>query len=189
MNYDAIAETVRNTKLEYMRTGVWHEGECAELIKLTRSIPLYLCFQRGIPENDIDDIIQTAYQEVFARLPNLADDRSFPRYLYVISLNLCRHFWKKSMRSGTSVNLDDCAIGEIEADYVDRLESRHLCREDLRDAIGKLSESYREVICLYYFGGFTTGEIAKMQNSCINTVTSKLGRARRMLRDIMEETS
>ncbi len=187
MNYDLIADIVGKIKLEYLRTGAWHEQSCIELIDLTRKIPLFVCFQRGIPQDEIEDLVQSAFQEGFNRLASLTDHRSFPRYLYIIALNLCRQYWKKRCRTGNAISIDEYIPIEANADGADLIESRQIDREDLRDAIDRLADGYRDVICLYYFGGFSSTEIATMTHSCVNTVTSKLGRARRMLRRLMEE--
>ena len=50
----------------------------------------------------------------------------------------------------------------------------------------KLPFRYREVIVLYYYEEYGTGEIAKMLHTSVNTVKSRLRRGREKLAAIMK---
>lgn len=58
--------------------------------------------------------------------------------------------------------------------------------EQLVVALRKLSFRYREVIVLYYYEEYGTGEIAKMLHTSVNTVKSRLRRGREKLAAIMK---
>ena len=58
--------------------------------------------------------------------------------------------------------------------------------EQLVVALRKLPFRYREVIVLYYYEEYGTGEIAKMLHTSVNTVKSRLRRGREKLAAIMK---
>ena len=58
--------------------------------------------------------------------------------------------------------------------------------EQLVEALRKLPFRYREVIVLYYYEEYGTGEIAKMLHTSVNTVISRLRRGREKLAAIMK---
>ena len=55
------------------------------------------------------------------------------------------------------------------------------------EEIRQLPETMRNVIYLYYYEEFTIAEIAKILGKNPNTVSSTLQRARRKLKDLLEE--
>lgn len=54
---------------------------------------------------------------------------------------------------------------------------------DLLNAIGTLKQSYRTVIHLFYYEGYTTEEIAELLNKKPGTIRSQLTRARDILKE------
>ncbi len=57
----------------------------------------------------------------------------------------------------------------------------------LRDAILRLPKELRIVIVLFYMEGYSTEEISRILRSPKGTVCSRLSRARKMLRDTLQE--
>ena len=56
---------------------------------------------------------------------------------------------------------------------------------DVRDALKRLDDEYREVIELYYFNQLSVSEIASMLQKSVNTVKSQLRRGREKLRTML----
>lgn len=76
-----------------------------------------------------------------------------------------------------------CATGEPKAGSL-QIEDEET--EQLVVALRKLPFRYREVIVLYYYEEYGTGEIAKMLHTSVNTVKSRLRRGREKLAAIMK---
>ena len=57
------------------------------------------------------------------------------------------------------------------------------CYEHVKKLLGKLPESERTIIILYYLGKLTTEEIGKYLGVSVNTIASRLQRARRILKE------
>lgn len=62
---------------------------------------------------------------------------------------------------------------------------RKLEREQVREAIEKLPDAYREIVVLRDIEGFSYQEIATVLNCPAGTVMSRLGRAREKLREVL----
>ena len=58
---------------------------------------------------------------------------------------------------------------------------------EITDAVMSLSVKERTVIYLYYYEGYSTAEIGKMQRISRSAVTSRLERARKHLKNRLEE--
>ena len=58
---------------------------------------------------------------------------------------------------------------------------------DLWDAIGKLSPKYRAVVHLYYYEGYSQGQIAEILNISRSAVQTRMDRARQQLRKELSE--
>lgn len=61
-------------------------------------------------------------------------------------------------------------------------------REKVRRAINELPDKYREVVTLYDMEGVSYQKIAEMLSIDIGTVKSRLSRARKRLKKILENT-
>ncbi|MBN1295868.1 sigma-70 family RNA polymerase sigma factor [bacterium] len=186
MDYEEIGDLISDIKFQYVETGEWAGTLCARLLELTHHVPLMVGRRRGIAADDLPDIIQQAYQAAFTYLNTLDDDRTFPRYLYTITDNLCRKYWRRRIRAGHQ----DPLVTEDGRSTTTRPSAEQFdglsLREDLRDAVGQLPQMYRETIELFYFAGLKAREIADRLNISTNTVTSRVRRGRMLLKELLE---
>ncbi len=189
MDYTRISKIIDDIKFQYISTGNWDRIACQELFLLTRHVPLMVCKQRGISFDDQSDIVQSTYQEVFRNLHRLEDHRAFPRYLFVIADNICRRYWKRKYFSPEFTDTPHDILSIASCHQARQQSDDDAYRDNLRDSLEALPTMYRDVIHLYYFAGCTAQEIADRSNTSINTVTSRLRRARRMLKKILEGQS
>jgi RNA polymerase sigma-70 factor (ECF subfamily) len=97
------------------------------------------------------------------------------------AINQCKdtlkHWWRKTS------NIDDHQ--DIEAGLSQEIE----LIEDRRvlDAVMALPERFKDVILLYYYGGYRTAEIAKMLHKPHSTIRYHMSEARRLLKDVLED--
>lgn len=131
---------------------------------------------------EAEDLVQETYLRATsaANHPQLSDN--LKAWLFVIM----RNAWLNQVRHNQSgprfVELEpneqtEDARGNPHVVYLRKLE-----REQVRDAIGKLPEAYREIVVLRDIEGFTYQEIAMVLDCPAGTVMSRLGRARAKLR-------
>ena len=133
-----------------------------------------------------EEITQDTFLQAYKKLPTLKDWNQFAGWLYVITNNLCTDWLRKKRPAMQS--LGDASVKAIDKLTYERYileqrereatERRH---EIVKQLLEKLPESERTVVTLYYLGEMTTKEIGKFLGVSVNTITSRLQRARERL--------
>jgi len=133
-----------------------------------------------------EEITQDVFLRVYKHLSKLKDPRQFSGWVYVTTNRLCNTWLKKNELAIES--LEDVSMVEVEessySHYVSekRQEETEEYRHELvRKLLGKLPESERTVVTLYYLGEMTAKEIGNFLGVSVNTITSRLRRARERL--------
>ena len=133
-----------------------------------------------------EELTQDTFLNAYKKLSTLKDPSQFAGWLYVIANRLCIN-WnqrnKSKMQSLASTPLEEIEHSSynhhvLEQREVEATERRHHLVKELLE---KLPESERTVITLYYLGGMQSKEIGKFLGVSVNTVTSRLQRARKRL--------
>lgn len=133
-----------------------------------------------------EEITQDTFLQVYEQLSTLKDSCQFAGWLYVIANRLCIA-WMRKQRP-VMQPLDDPSIKAIDNLTYERYVSEQReseaieCRyEIVEELLGKLPESEREVMTLYYLGEMPTKEIGELLDVPVNTIVSRLHRARKRL--------
>ena len=123
---------------------------------------------------------QDLLQETFVCL--IRSDRQFDgpdherAWLIVTASNLC----KNALKSPARLHEDIDSYEELHA-------PENAVDFDVSEAILKLPADYKDVIYLYYYAGYSTAEIASLQDKPPATVRTQLSRARKLLKKLLEE--
>lgn len=129
------------------------------------------------------DIAQDAFVRVYQHLGVLRDKDRFAAYVRRIVVNECRAHFRERKRFADCLVLTQPAVCEQE-----KSDTRLMVRQALRC----LSPPSRQTIVLYYFGEFSTDEIARFLGVPVTTIKSRLRDARTRLRkemmDMVETT-
>ncbi len=135
-----------------------------------------------------EEIAQDTFLQAYKNLTTLRDPNQFAGWLYVIANRLCLKWIQRNKSAMQS--LEDTSMGEIEKSSYTRYISgqRETEATERRYAIVKrllqrLPESERTVVTLYYLGEMTAKEISKFLGVSVNTIKSRLRRARERLKD------
>ena len=135
-----------------------------------------------------EEIAQDAFLQAYKNLAMLKDPNQFAGWLYVIANRLCLRWIQRNTSAMQS--LEDISMGEIERSSYTRYvsEQRETEATERRYAIVKrllqrLPESERTVVTLYYLGEMTAKEISKFLGVSVNTIKSRLRRARERLKN------
>ena len=134
-----------------------------------------------------EDITQETFLQVYRDLATLREPDRFPGWLYVVTNHRCIAWFRKNRLHVRLVEGINMAM-KGEAAY-----SRYVADEQAKTAIeaqqkvvkqllAKLQESERTVMTLYYFGEMTCEEISKFLGVSVNTIKSRLSRARQRLK-------
>ena len=179
-----------------------------ELIKLaaeqhqTAFIVLYTRYNAGVKahisryvsqKEDIEDISLESFQKAFSQIATYNPDYKFSTWLYRIARNtafdhLNRHDREKNYMPTTSINEDTAELKELPA-------TMHNPEEDIITQqeydkwltnIEKLKDDYRIVAKMNLIDNFGYKEIADALDMPINTVKTKIRRAKAQLLKMMD---
>ncbi len=138
------------------------------------------CKARTYGEMDFKDLMQETIAIAFEKLDELKNTDAFLHFLFGISVRVLsnNHKKKKEERWMEHVEIKDtgCVAAEKQLEI-----------EDLYKALGKLSADQREAIILFEISGFSTKEVAEIQNVSVDAVKKRLSRGRQELTLLMSE--
>lgn len=146
---------------------------------------------------EAEDLAQEAFIKVYRSLKTFRGDSSFSTWLYHVVTNVCRDALRKNSRKLEEDSLD-CAVttekGEIRREIVDWSMSPAFLYEQkelgefLQSLINQLSPEYKAVILMREIQDMSYEEIAQAMNCSLGTVKSRLSRARKTLRDMIQSS-
>jgi len=140
-------------------------------------------------KTEAEDLVQETFLRAVRAANQPAADGNLKAWLFVIM----RNAWFNVMRH----NHNGRRIFDFETEEPDPgtandttsnphvVYLRKLEREQVREAIEKLPDAYREIVVLRDIEGFSYQEIATVLNCPAGTVMSRLGRAREKLREAL----
>ena len=140
-----------------------------------------------------EEITQDTFIQLYKKLVTLEDPNRFEGWLYVIANRLCINWIRRDKAKMDRLNmksLDDTSVQEVEkssySHYASEQRETEVAenRQDIvRRLLGELPESERTVVTLYYLGEMTAKEIGKFLGVSVNTIKSRLRRARKRLQE------
>ena len=132
------------------------------------------------------EITQDTFIQAFKSLSTLRDSNRFLGWLYVIAKRQCIEWLRR--KPITMQSLETMPKAELEQlFYTQYLEEKQTqastdeLREVVERLLRKLPESERSVMILHYFRGLTCEEVGERLDVSLNTVKSRLYRARKRL--------
>ena len=96
-----------------------------------------------------------------------------------IAQNQCRDYWRVQKRR----------LELLRKNYADVPPGPDASSRDINEAIDKLPEKYRVPLMLYYFDGQSTENVAQTLDISRAGVGTRLARARRELRRLLEKNN
>ena len=134
-----------------------------------------------------EDITQETFLQVYRDLATLKEPDRFPGWLYVVTNHRCIAWFRKHrlhVRVVEGINMamkGEAAYSRYVADEQARTATEAQ-QKVVKQLLAKLQESERTVMTLYYFGEMTCEEISKFLGVSVNTIKSRLSRARQRLK-------
>ena len=144
-----------------------------------------------------EEIMQDTFLKAYKKLPTLKNPNQFAGWLHVTANRLCIDWLRKQQRKQAQKlvmqSLEDTRPEEIEeSSYTHHIseqrmtESTERYHELVQKLLEKLPENERAVVTLYYLDEMSTKEIGKFMGVSVNTITSRLQRARKRLQTDQE---
>ena len=135
-----------------------------------------------------EEITQDTFLQAYKKLATLKNPNQFAGWLYVIANNFCKRWHQKKKLSTQS--LEGTPMTEIEnASYKRYVSEQHERKaaehrhEVVKKLLKRLPESERTVVTLYYLGEMKPKEIGKFLGVSMNTINSRLRRAKKRLQE------
>lgn len=146
-----------------------------------------LAYSRLHNYHDAEDITQEAFLKAYQKLRTLKWWDNFLAWLYAIASNLCKQWVRSQSKRPDREFSEDQSANTVNAPAMDSYQADEV-RESLEEALDSISESYRQVLTLYYLGGMNSIEIARFLGTSPNNIAQRLKRARAKLKDEMLST-
>jgi RNA polymerase sigma-70 factor (ECF subfamily) len=138
--------------------------------------PLYAFFRRRLASREAaEDLSQEAWLAVLRSVVRYEPRALFRTYLYGIALKLVAGEWRKSARQKVTAITDELVS-----------EGCAVAGHWVQEALGKLDGTEREILMLREYEQLSYTEIAELLHIPVNTVRSRLFRARLALKQLLE---
>ena len=135
-----------------------------------------------------EDLAQDAFARVFARRKDYEPRGKFSTFLWRVALNLCYdELRRRERRRETAFEFDeqqdDCASQELPPDV---LLAQEEATASVRNALMKISETYRSVLVLRHYEDLKFREIAEVLDIPEGTVKSRMAEGLSQLARLLE---
>ena len=130
-------------------------------------------------EHDAADAMQDAILKAYSNLHTLKDRTKFKSWMLTIVHNTAIEHLRR-LRPAVDIDTQYDLAAPLPA--VDPET-----RQTVREAVQQLKLPYREIVQLYYYENYSTGQIAAMLDAPPSTIRQQLFRARKMLAQILNK--
>jgi len=127
------------------------------------------------------DLVQDVMQKAIRKGEQLNNEQALDAWLFTILTNCWRDYCRKQKET---VEFDEQQLVDMVTDGQDN--ERAMIVSQVRSAVAKLSDDQRQVLTLVDLEGMSYSEVSKVLGIPIGTVMSRLCRARRQLKDLLE---
>ncbi|MEV4014953.1 sigma-70 family RNA polymerase sigma factor [Nonomuraea angiospora] len=177
-------------ELLVVRAQLGERAALAELVERWR-VPVWTYVRRMLDAERADDVSQEVWLAVLRGLPRLREPARFAPWLFTIARRSVtdrlrgqyarEEFAARAVAAGDPVEavVDRTSAGDPVEAMVDRAE--------LVSALSELPVLEREILVLFYLEDLSVADCAQICRIPAGTVKSRLNRARRLLREHLEE--
>ena len=149
------------------------EQQYNEIVENYSDMIFRIAYQYLFNKYDSEDIVHEVFVKLLTKRVIFKYEENIKSWLIRVTINQCLDY-KKSLTKKITVPIENMEI-PFEQKEGEILEELQLLKEDERN-----------VLYLHYYEGYKIKEIAKILKQKQNTINSKLTRARKKLKEIME---
>ncbi|MCG9128726.1 RNA polymerase sigma factor [Candidatus Poribacteria bacterium] len=133
-----------------------------------------------------EEIMQDTFLKAYNKLPSLKNHTQFAGWIHVIADRLCTDWvrkYKPEIQSLDVTDNDEIELSSFKHHMTEQreIERNEYCQKLVNKLLEKLPEKERNVLILYYLDDMSTKEISETIGVSVNTITSRLQRARKRL--------
>lgn len=161
------------------------EGALAELMSTHTSWVRAVVYAVLGPVDEVDDVVQKVWLNAWMRADSLEDISRWRYWLYRMAHNAAIDAGRKRTRRRTLWQRFSKTLRPVTNQTDERLQGLEVSEQHqlVLDAIFGLPDIYREPFVLRHLQNMTYREIAQTMDLPVDTVETRLVRARRLLRD------
>lgn len=132
-----------------------------------------------------EDLVQETFIRVDQKIETLKDQSSLSSWIYKIAHNLCLDYLKQN-QTKISFKSEEitCQTTGVE---IGRDMEQHQMGNCVRDKIARLPDNLKSVLLLFDLEGFSHNEISQILGISRENAKTRLHRARKILREILEK--
>ena len=146
------------------------------LVHLYKDMIFRLAYSYTKNHFDADDITQNVLVQLYKTDKTFKSEAHLRNWLVRVTVNQCKNLFRVPWRKHE--NLED---------YANTLSFEEVESEDLFFTVMSLSPKYRVTLLLYYYEGYSIREIARILDVPEKTVSTRLARGRKILKELVTE--
>jgi RNA polymerase sigma-70 factor (ECF subfamily) len=181
-NFGAVTADAESSDEQLMTAFSRGSNDAFSALFMRYKQPLFGFFWRRVADRaQAEELTQEAFVAVIRAAPRYEPSAKFRTYLYAIALKILRAYRRKAAFRATFLGSP--------AEHLDPSAGSSVVTQlFMREALKRLDGMDREILLLREFEQLSYAEIAELLNLPVNTVRSRLFRARAALRDLLSET-
>jgi RNA polymerase sigma-70 factor (ECF subfamily) len=146
---------------------------------------LNFCYQMLRNYEDAADVFQEAFRYLYAHAATYEPSARFTTYLYRIARNLCIDILRRRKRWNLRALEPEVDVQDPAPAARSRIEDEEI-EANLRSALEEVPDPYREVVLLRVTQGLAYEDIARITDTPLGTVKSRLHTGFEVLRQILK---
>lgn len=147
-----------------------------EVVNKYSNMVLQIAYQRSFNISDAEDITQEVFIKLIDNKEKIQSNEHLKAWLIRVTSNLCNDYNKSFWNRNT---------GKLEENDLILDEDNTYVFEEVKKLTPPI---YRDIVYLYFYQGYKIKEISEILNMSMNTVSSALTRAKKKLKNILEES-
>lgn len=123
---------------------------------------------------DADDVTQNVFLQLYKTDKAFHSDAHLKNWLMRVTVNACKNLFRAPWRKHEDLE-----------DYANTLAFEEEASKDLFCLVMGMDKKYRVTLLLHYYEGYSIREIAHIMNLSENTVSTRLARGRKILKELI----
>ncbi|MCR6109774.1 sigma-70 family RNA polymerase sigma factor [Bacillus sp. A301a_S52] len=144
---------------------------------------LHLAYTYVKNRSTAEDLTQEIFIKCYEKLPQFNQKATIKTWIYRIASNHCKDYLRSWHYRKITINNKIWDYIPCQSPYVEDEIMRKSEGHSLTYAVTNLPIKYREIVFLHYYEELPLAEISKITNVNMNTIKTRLKRAKELLKD------